>query len=133
MCEMSTPSTPTSASGSTPGATRRRWASRGRSRGSVSRRRPATSTRTVACPIHLMWTPPSGDTGTVRIMAQLGEPAAHLAVHGVCADDHLVRQRPVARDDGEGEALLAAHATVRADQLLEGRHLVGLLPVGAVE
>src|ERR1700716_3529894 len=70
---------------------------------------------------------------SVLLLTQFNEPSAQLPVHRFGPYDGVRRGRPAARIEHERVALAAAHAAMGTDQLLEGRHLVILLPVGAVQ
>src|SRR5205823_8009619 len=69
----------------------------------------------------------------VVLLTELGKPAAQVPVHGLGADDVLVGQPEFHRMQQERKRLRPAEAAVRADELLEGRHLVRVAPVAAVE
>ena len=49
-------------------------------------------------------------------MTEIGEPAAHLAVHVVGTDDSLFGQAAAYGHDDERERLGTTHAAVRADE-----------------
>ena len=66
-------------------------------------------------------------------LAQLGEPAAQDVVHGRGADHIALGPRQLGRVHHERVRLPAAHAAVGADELLEGRDLLELVPVVAVD
>ncbi len=54
-------------------------------------------------------------------------------MHSVPADHRRLGPRQVRRSEHERVRLAAAHAAVGADELLEGRNLVQVLPVGRVD
>src|SRR5215204_4923574 len=63
----------------------------------------------------------------------LGEPSPDRVVHRPYPDDRLIRLAPGRRDQGEGPALPAAEAPMRAHELLEGCDLVCVWVVHAVD
>ncbi len=68
-----------------------------------------------------------------ELQASFGEPSPERVVHGAHPDDRRFGLAPFARDQGEGSALPPSEPPVRAHELLEGRDLVGLGVVQAVD
>ena len=76
------------------------------------------------------------DGGLLRVeggVAERRQPAAQHAVQVRGADDLLLGHGQRGGGQDEGERLWSAEPAVGADQLLEGRDLLGLRPVGAVD
>ncbi len=62
--------------------------------------------------------PDPGSSGAVPVplVTEIGEPAAHLAVHVVGTDEGLFGQARARGHDDEREQLGTTHAAVRADE-----------------
>src|SRR5688572_1736406 len=69
----------------------------------------------------------------VLTVAELNEPASKLPVDGLRPDELLLGQLQFCRVEQKRERLRAAHSAVGSNELLEGGHLVRVLPVGAVD
>ena len=63
--------------------------------------------------------------GTFCPVPEVAEDVAQGDVHGVGADDALLGEGQVDRDDDAGAVLPAAESAVAADQALEGGDLLG--------